>query len=104
MRTVQLRSGQNLINTHDPAHCKDQPCAIHHPSDHHMQDWTLTASMKHGYCTLYRVCVHGLWHMDPDDFVYHLERGNAPVIEESMKHGCECQCCSLDWPNTWFAR
>lgn len=70
--SIQLMPAEmmTLHNVHDPLLCEGQPCAIHHPSDHHMNTWPL---VWRG--VMFRACPHNRLHPDPDSLRWHLEQG-----------------------------
>lgn len=79
--------GGTKIRTHAYNECVGYWCCIHNPSPHHMRKWEqywdeLDAIM-------YRICVHGMLHPDPDD---------PHEFRASKKHreGCDGCCNSRD--------
>lgn len=83
-----LESGQELTNVHNRLVCENQPCAIHHASDHPLAE--KPRAWANGI--IYRVCDHGEYHPDYDSLVYILDRdGKIGII-----HTCCLQkCCGI---------
>jgi hypothetical protein len=74
-----VQIGTVRLRVHDQEKCAGQPCVIHNPSDHHMQDWKLNWRADRGI--MERLCpAHGIGHPDPDD------------LNRNGVHGC-CGCC-----------
>lgn len=86
-RRFTLPNGTVLHNVHPEERCKDRPCVIHNPTDHHMRDWRLHWRDDRGIFE--RLCPnHGTGHPDPDQFDYWKSVGE----EWQGIHGC-CGCC-----------
>jgi hypothetical protein len=69
-----------LRNVHEQEECDGPPCAIHHPSAHHMAGWPIQWRNDRGIWE--RVCPHGIGHPDPDQGC-------------EGTHGCD-GCCTPD--------
>lgn len=79
-----------LGNVHNQNKCAPDTCVIHNPSDHHMRGWT--SSWNDITVTMWRICPHGLLHIDPDELLYQRKRfGDAQAAGLSV-HTCD-GCC-----------
>jgi hypothetical protein len=76
---------EHLTNVHDPSRCEGRGCVIHHPSDHHMNDWPTL--WRHDRGIVERICPHGIGHPDPDDVAFQ-----RSIRMFSGAHGCD-GCC-----------
>ena len=74
---------------HAPKHCEGTWCAVHNPSDHHMEHWPLIVRETG---LLERRCVHGIGHPDPDSVAYLEEHPPAGSAGTWGIHGCD-GCC-----------
>lgn len=65
--TIELIGGR-MLKVHRASECAGEVCSVHNPSAHHMvtwpRDWT-----SHNYA-MWRVCSHGVRHIDPDHAAY----------------------------------
>lgn len=78
---------QNVENVHGRWACsKQNACAYHKPSDHHMRTWYPHWRNDRGI--LERICEHGIGHPDPDQFEYWEQTDQ----KFQSVHGC-CGCC-----------
>lgn len=76
-----------LTHVHPAWRCQGRPCVVHHPSEHHMQDWPIDWRADRG--TVERTCPHMIGHPDPDDLAYQLSLGRSLA----GVHGCD-GCCA----------
>ena len=76
---VRLVGGQELW-AHSKAVCKNPPCPIHSPSNHHMASWP--QNWRSDTLVMERICPHGVGHPDPD------QKNGSKV------HGCD-GCCRV---------
>lgn len=67
-------------HTHDVFECREENCAVHSPSNHHMRTWPINYRMDRGITE--RICKHGIGHPDPD----------CIRAKEDSGHGCD-GCC-----------
>jgi hypothetical protein len=65
-KVTGMATGLVLVNVHPRDNCAGRPCVVHDPSDHHMRSWPLHWD-DDGKGFL-RICVHGYYHPDPDQF------------------------------------
>lgn len=70
--------GNRLAHVHPVDRCKNTPCPIDIPSNHHMRNWKQL--WRADRAILERVCCHGVGHPDPD----------GKTLDE--RHGCD-GCC-----------
>jgi hypothetical protein len=79
-----------LKDVHAPDICADEPCVIHHPTDHGMRAWPLIwlQTVK----AFYRICEHRLPHPDPDQFALWARTGQFIRV----KHACCSELCCAD--------
>lgn len=83
-----------LLQTHSPARCVGDHCAVHNPSDHPLRDAPLHWSDR--FKSMYRSCTHGYVHHDPDDFTFKWRAGLPLVVLALVtRHDCD-GCCR--WP------
>lgn len=82
-------NGEDYIffNVHSGAVCAGRPCVVHNRQVHRMSRWPLWWSNK--TLTFYRACGHGLYHPDPDQFHYWVDRG---TLAAKLEHHCD-GCC-----------
>lgn len=78
---------------HSGVKCRERgnPCPIHNPSDHHMNEWPWLVRYDKKNRITERVCPHGVGHPDPDSIEYYVARGRDRAELET--HGCWCNCC-----------
>lgn len=81
--------GIKLHFVHEEKDCRDRPCVIHNPTDHHMRKWALHWRDDRGIFE--RICEHRVGHPDPDQFAYWHLIGQ----EWQGVHGCD-GCCGLN--------
>lgn len=67
-RTWWINEAQRIFKVHLPTACTNRPCAMHHPSDHHMRSWPMEWVGGHRMLggRLMRYCPHNQLHPDPD--------------------------------------
>jgi len=68
------------LHTHAAFECREENCAVHSPSNHHMRTWPINYRMDRGITE--RICKHGIGHPDPD----------CIRAKEDSIHGCD-GCC-----------
>lgn len=83
-----LESGQELINVHSRSVCEDQPCAIHHASEHNLSE--SPRSWQDGL--IFRLCEHGFSHPDYDSVAIRLECSGSV---SAMHDCCAFKCCGM---------
>lgn len=74
-------TGQRIY-VHDLGQCKQGPCPVHNPSDHHMRAWP--THWRPDRKIMERLCPHGVGHPDPD----------CMYAGRDTIHGCD-GCCRL---------
>lgn len=86
---VNLPNGQVLQNVHAEQSCEGRGCSVHHPSDHHMGDFSQHYRADRGL--MERLCEHHIGHPDPDDKNFH-----EKVLKDNFDftHGCD-GCCRI---------
>lgn len=105
---VDLLSTPNgdLVTTHAATICKGHPCPFHQPSDHPMRDWEIVIGdndehlllgvLNRGigveYAPVFRRCVHGDRHPDPDSLSYARYLGGKLLHDLAAHHHCD-NCC-----------
>lgn len=78
--------------------CAGQHCAIHNPSDHHMNTWPRVWRGERQL--LERTCPHGVGHPDPDHLAYVTRtRGAGEAVAHGV-HGCD-GCCTPPAPGVF---
>lgn len=83
-----------LLQTHPTAACVGTFCSIHNPSDHPLRD--APQLWDHRFRSIYRMCVHGNVHLDPDDFMFKWRSG-LPVHVLALIGAHDCDGCCR-WP------
>lgn len=94
--TATLVGGQIITNVHLPTECAGRPCAVHHPSEHHMSGWT--QRFRPDRLMIERVCEHRIGHPDPDHMAWLDERVMRGELTPDFvwgegAHGCD-GCCT----------
>lgn len=86
---IALRDGwlerHGKLIVHGPKRCAGQPCALHNPSPHYMNQWPLVVLADRIPPLIERVCSHGVGHPDPDSLSW------AKTTSSGI-HGCD-GCC-----------
>ena len=88
---------------HAGSQCEGQVCAIHNPSDHHMNQWPTTTRYDR-FALVERICTHGVGHPDPDSLAWQrelVERGAIPAGAYAEDHGCDGCCRAPAAPGPW---
>jgi hypothetical protein len=88
--TERLEGGQIIHGVHPAIHCHNQPCAIHHPSDHHMHWWK--QNWRDDRKLMERICPHGIGHPDPDHMAFLASKVGPGIAAATGVHGCD-GCC-----------
>ena len=87
MDTERFKFANGSAYVHALRHCDGTWCAIHNPSDHHMEFWPL-GIREDGL--MERKCEHGVQHPDPDTAAhFKVTRGWK---DSNFKHECD-GCC-----------
>jgi len=72
--SVQLENSELTIAAHHPETCVGQVCSLHKRTEHEMRGWEQSVQIVGKTFVTTRICPHGFFHTDPDDFyVYDLE-------------------------------
>lgn len=87
-----LSHGIELSNVHSPLACEGGSCVIHNPSQHFMADWPAEWAYHEGAAVLFRQCIHGEAHPDPDQQDFFNKR--APHL--AAHACCEENCCGME--------
>lgn len=84
-----------LLRTHAAHACRGNHCSIHNPSDHPLRDAPQLWDPR--FKSIYRMCTHGVVHVDPDDFKFKWRAGvSLQVLALVSVHNCD-GCCH--WPS-----
>jgi hypothetical protein len=83
-----------LLQVHSVSRCVGDHCSIHNPSDHPLRDAPQLWDPR--FKSIYRMCVHGNVHLDPDDLMFKWRVGvSVQVLALISVHDCD-GCCH--WP------
>lgn len=85
----QLENSDVFVNgVHSPALCEGNSCPIHNRSLHPLRDCEQALSFINHAAVSWRICTHGIYHIDPDESKEWLTKNKV-----SRKHkGCD-GCC-----------
>ena len=87
MDTERFHFNNGDAYVHAPRHCDGVWCAIHNPSDHHMEFWPLSIDDSG---LMFRECDHGVKHPDPDTARHF--KATRGWKDNNLKHECD-GCC-----------
>lgn len=92
-----------VLQVHDQSACGGEACCIHNPSEHPLNTRPLVWDGRR--YRMFRKCMHGKLHPDPDHLAYvaRVERGHArtvsvagpvetPLMADQRDHECD-GCC-----------
>ena len=89
---LYLPNGQLLINVHGEVDCVERGCSIHHPSNHHMKQFSQVYNHSDGW--MMRVCDHGITASGPlMTRSYHQD-----ILKDAhtLDHACDGCCHAPD--------
>lgn len=85
----ELENGDVLTNVHHESRCAGRGCAIHHPSNHPLNN----APRAWVAGTIWRECEHSLTqHPDFDAIAFLIDRDGWVVVEHEC---CAQKCCGI---------
>lgn len=78
-----------VMRYHPAEQCRDFPCPMHSPSEHHMREWPMHGRSDLRLPLIERLCPHNALHPDPDSLAWALRMD--PEFE--WYHGACDGCC-----------